>query len=207
MSAPAASTQPRRRQHERRSATRRALLEAALGCIQERGYAATTTPEIGRRAGVSQGALFKHFPTKADLLAAAAEHLFAHLIEVFRAGLPEPDREPDFAAAVVRQLWSIFQEPRLHVAFELYVAARTDAGLRESLVPVVARHGANLRRLARALFPEVAAARPDFDARVALAVSAVQGAALGSFRADDADVAPLLAHLTDLVRETLAPVH
>ncbi|MFN9040922.1 MAG: TetR family transcriptional regulator, partial [Planctomyces sp.] len=40
---------------------------------------------VAAAAGVSQGALFKHFDTKTALLAAAAEAALAALIDDFRA--------------------------------------------------------------------------------------------------------------------------
>ena len=49
-------------------ATRGQLLEAALECLIERGYAGTTLAEVTARAGLSNGALWKHFPTKAQLM-------------------------------------------------------------------------------------------------------------------------------------------
>jgi AcrR family transcriptional regulator len=199
---------PRRRtQEERREATRAALLSAAIDCLAEEGFAATTTGAVCARAGVSQGALFNHFPTKGDLLASAAEHLFAHLVDEFRAGLARFAGVQDRAEAAVRRLWEIFQQPRLHAAFELYNAARTDRELAERLAPVARRHGENLHRLARELFPATAAARPEFDAVVSLVVMALQGAALGSLADREAghrEAEPLLLLLTDLVRKIVA---
>ena len=58
----AAATAPRRVQ-ERSLATKAALLDAAIESLVERGYAATTTIETARRAGVSRGAQLHHFPT------------------------------------------------------------------------------------------------------------------------------------------------
>jgi len=194
----------RRSQRERRETTHRALLEATVACLVERGHAGTTTPEICRRAGVSQGALFKHFASKAELLAAAAEDLFAHLIDEFRVALPDLAGEPDRAEAAVWRLWEVFALPRLRAAFELYNAARTDADLRASLAPVAARHGQNLRQHARDLFPGAAERNPDFDAVVGLAVSALQGAALGRLSEDDRSHEPLLALLVDWVRKAVA---
>ena len=66
----------RRTQQERRDSTRTRLLEATVECLVELGYARTTTLAVAQRAEVSQGALFKHFPTKAALLGAAVERLF-----------------------------------------------------------------------------------------------------------------------------------
>ena len=46
----------------------RRLLAAALDCFAARGYNATTTREIATRAGLSPGAVYVHFPSKAELL-------------------------------------------------------------------------------------------------------------------------------------------
>jgi AcrR family transcriptional regulator len=197
---------PPRSQAARRATTRARLLDATLECLARLGHAHTTTTEVCRRAGVSQGALFKHFETKAALVAAAAEHLFASLVADYRAAFAKVADDPDRAAAATRVLWSIFRQERLHAAFELYVAARTDAELARRLRPVAERHAESLRQQARDLFPEAAQANPDFEAVVAVAVSAMQGAALGGAALrDDARDARLLAFLERLARAVLAP--
>ncbi len=162
----------------RSRATRGRLLDATIECLIERGHAGTTTPEVCRRAGVSQGALFKHFPSKALLLGAAVRHLFAGLIDDFRAAFAAADPAAERVGAALALLRQAFAEPRLLAAFELYTAARTDAGLRQALAPVMAEHRENLRVEARKLFPE-ADALADFDAVVDTVMAALQGAALG----------------------------
>lgn len=54
-------------QQERAVRTRRAVLEAAAAVFAERGYAAATIGEILQRAGVTKGALYFHFDSKAAL--------------------------------------------------------------------------------------------------------------------------------------------
>ena len=54
-------------QQERAVRTRRAVLEAAAAVFAERGYAAATIGEILSRAGVTKGALYFHFDSKAAL--------------------------------------------------------------------------------------------------------------------------------------------
>lgn len=44
------------------------ILESATRLFAERGYDATPVAEIARAAGVSEGAIFRHFKTKEDLL-------------------------------------------------------------------------------------------------------------------------------------------
>jgi TetR/AcrR family transcriptional repressor of nem operon len=49
------------------------LLDAALSVIRQKGYAATSVDDLCRTAGVTKGAFFHHFKSKADLAVAAAE--------------------------------------------------------------------------------------------------------------------------------------
>jgi AcrR family transcriptional regulator len=171
----------RRTQQERKEATRARLLEATLGCLVELGYARTTTQAVVQRAGSSQGALFKHFATKAALLAAAVEHLFPRLIADYRAELATlPAREEERLAQAISLLWRVYHRPELLAAIEVYVAARTDAELARALGAVDPPHRRNLHRVARELFPDVAAAHPHFDALIELILNTVQGAAVGS---------------------------
>ena len=172
--------QPLRLPQQARSvATRRRLLDACIDTLLARGLARTSTTEVCRQAGMSQGALFKHFASKAALLAATTEHLFAQLVEEFRRGFAAIAGEEDRVAAAVHALAAIFRQPRLEVAFELYAAARTDAELHAALAPVLERHRENLHREARALFPE-AAGVPSFLPVVDTVVDALQGAAIGA---------------------------
>jgi AcrR family transcriptional regulator len=51
--------------------TRDRLLEAARELFTTTGYHATTTPILARRAGVAEGTIYRHFPSKHALLNAA----------------------------------------------------------------------------------------------------------------------------------------
>jgi len=74
----------RRTQQERREATRRRLLDAAVEELIQTGYIRLRTAEVCRRAELSQGALFKHFATKAELVGATARHLFSLLLKDYQ---------------------------------------------------------------------------------------------------------------------------
>ncbi|MGV7705255.1 helix-turn-helix domain-containing protein, partial [Mycobacterium kansasii] len=54
----------------RRSPTADRILRAAAELISLRGYSATSTREIAAAVGVEQPALYKHFSSKKDILAA-----------------------------------------------------------------------------------------------------------------------------------------
>lgn len=56
------------------------ILDAAEAVFAEFGPRASTE-EVARRAGVAIGTVFRHFPTKDDLLAAIMKRLLAQLVE------------------------------------------------------------------------------------------------------------------------------
>jgi AcrR family transcriptional regulator len=58
---------------------REALIEAALGLLEERAAHELSLREVARRAGVSHAAPYRHFDDREQLLAALAEHAFAEL--------------------------------------------------------------------------------------------------------------------------------
>ena len=151
---------PRRTQAERSSATRRRLLEATIDVLVAQGHAGATTAAIEARAGVSRGARMHHFPSKAELLSAAVEHLFLGLRESFESRIKlalELDELPqgDRFKAVFQLLWSNFLDPRHAAVLELFMLARGDAALSERLREVTRQHHENMQRRARAYFPEV----------------------------------------------------
>lgn len=55
--------------------TRDRLLEAARELFTTVGYHATTTPVLARRAGVAEGTIYRHFPSKQALLNAAYQEV------------------------------------------------------------------------------------------------------------------------------------
>lgn len=53
-------------------ARRQAILDAALACFARDGFHDTTIQDIAREAGVSHGAIYRYFPSKDDIIDAAA---------------------------------------------------------------------------------------------------------------------------------------
>jgi AcrR family transcriptional regulator len=129
-------TPSHRTQAERREQTRAALLDATVDCLVEIGHARTSMQEICTRAGVSKGAAQHHFADKAELMAAAVEHLTTKRL----AGLAESlDNLPDGVAAIpaaIDILWAGYSGALATAATELWVAARTDPALRTAIRPV-----------------------------------------------------------------------
>lgn len=172
-----AAAATRRTQEERRTVTRGRILDAALECLAEHGYAGTTTTAVAERAGVSRGAELHHFPTRADLIAAAVQHLFAGLVADYERAFAALDPTADRVTASIDLLWQVHQDPRLVAVLELHVAARTDPELKRALAPIALDHHARVIALAAGYFPDVAAA-PRFAATIELVLDTLQGLAV-----------------------------
>ena len=67
------------------------ILEAAEAVFTE-GGATASTEEVARRAGVAVGTVFRHFPTKNDLVQAITEQRVARLLEQLEALDQAPGR-------------------------------------------------------------------------------------------------------------------
>lgn len=52
---------------------RRQIVEAAMACFRRRGFHQTSMQEICAEAGISAGALYRYFPSKADIIFAISE--------------------------------------------------------------------------------------------------------------------------------------
>lgn len=59
------------------------ILLAAIESFSEKGYAATSTSEIAKKAGVAEGTIFRHYNTKKDLLVSIVAPLMTKLIAPF----------------------------------------------------------------------------------------------------------------------------
>ena len=64
----------------RKEARPQELLQAALALFVEKGFAATRTEEVARRAGVSKGTLYLYYPSKEELFKAVVRHNLSSLI-------------------------------------------------------------------------------------------------------------------------------
>jgi AcrR family transcriptional regulator len=157
------SYRPRLTQDEKTAETRRRLLDAAIVCLIDRGYANTTTSEIAERAGLSRGAQLYHFPKKEELLTCAVEHLFSLMFGEMKEKVSRLTSESDRRAMAIDLLWEIANGRLMTAWLELVVASRTDSYLRESVSGVNDRMVAFIDQSFKELFPRPDAASPDYE--------------------------------------------
>src|ERR1700675_112891 len=94
-------------QDEKTAETRRRLLDSAILCLIDRGYANTTTSEVAERAGLSRGAQLYHFPRKEELLTSAVDHLFQLMLDDIRERASRLTTDSDRRATAVDILWEM----------------------------------------------------------------------------------------------------
>jgi TetR/AcrR family transcriptional regulator, acrAB operon repressor len=104
-----------RRTKEEAAATRETLLQAALKVFSRKGFAAATLEDVAREAGVTRGAIYWHFGSKAELYAALTRAYSARSGEIVQA-----------AAAEGGSLLEILER----ILVRLLVAVQIDASLR-----------------------------------------------------------------------------
>jgi AcrR family transcriptional regulator len=192
-----------RTQQERSQATQARLLDATIRCLVQRGYAGTSTTEVCKAAEVSRGAQLHHFPTKAELVAAAIEQLFVQRHADFRSkldGIEDQDLRLD---AAVDALWEIYSGPTLYAWMELVIAARTDEALRPHVAAVDARFIAEAVQTFERLFP-VQLPAPQVAAATRLFTSLFDGLALHNILEPDPKmIEAVLATFKHMIRSLL----
>ena len=184
---PEAARAPRTQQ-QRRDETRRALLDAAVESLIQVGFARTTTLEVQRRADVSRGALLHHFPSKAELLVAAVDHLAemrARELKMLAAQLPDERAGRARTDAVLELLWQCFAGTFFQVAMELRTAARTDPELRPVLIAAERALRDRIVAQARTLFGKDVAEHPGLERALDFTLQFMIGAAMTTVLHED----------------------
>jgi AcrR family transcriptional regulator len=161
------------------------LLGATVRSLLEVGYTRTSTTEVCRRAKVSRGAQLHHFPTKAELVAAAVEHVcqerlrdFQRFIERLRNGtLPD-------LATLYEHLWHEYSGEAFYAWLELLTASRTDAALRPHVRAVDRRFTDSAQALVQASFGALVAPK-GIPVVVRMVMSLYDGLAMHRIVEDD----------------------
>ncbi|MDT5279423.1 MAG: hypothetical protein QOJ20_618 [Mycobacterium sp.] len=167
-----------RTQQQRREETIARLLDASIATIVEVGYARASAAVIAKRAQVSDGALFRHFATMGDFMAATAHEVMRRQLDLFTKRVAEIPADKPALEAALTILRDVTGNSTNAVMYELLIAARTDEKLRATLQDVLTEYAANIYDIAQALpgadrFPE-----ESFAALVAIMTNTFDGAAL-----------------------------
>lgn len=184
---------------DRSRATRQKLLEAAVSCLAEHGWAGSTVSVVAERAGVSRGAAQHHFPTREDLFTAAVEYVAEQRSTALRA-LPSQDR-----ASVVAALVDLYTGPLFRAALHLWVAASNEPALGARVTELESRVGRETHRIAVSLLG-ADESRPGVRETIQGLLDMARGLGLANLLTDDgARRERVVAQWTTLVETALQP--
>jgi AcrR family transcriptional regulator len=139
--------------------TRERLLRAAADVFGARGYDGTRVSDIAETAGLSNGAMYAYFASKAELLVGAVRVHGRRLVTDLIAA--DPSRS--IAGVLLESGRSLRRrpEPEGYLVIEALVAARRDEAVADSVRPYIRERADRLADLVRE-----AQARGELDAAV-----------------------------------------
>jgi len=140
--------------------SRSAIISAALELFAKKGFSATTTDEIAKKAKISKGLIFSHFSTKEDILLALIDEGVDQL-------LPNPNESDDSRTPKEKIISLINSWLELLEKNPLLVLLSLRLNLDDGWRKILRRKGKKyielyLKRM-RALLVQAGSKRPDLD--------------------------------------------
>lgn len=164
------------RQREKSEAMRLRVCEAAVRQLASSGYHGTSLVKVARRAGVSQGALQHHYPTKDDLIIALADYLLIRSVRWFARARHELAVSPDAFAEIVKRSWrEQFKSDDFAALLEILMASRTDAALRQRITPALHRWRDAIDAELAELLPATTRSAAELDAVLSISRAMMTG--------------------------------
>ena len=200
--APEPVGEPARRPQAQRSAeTQAKLIAAAISCLHQFGYSATSVTMVADEAGVSRGAMTHQYPTRTDLMLAVVEAVFEQDVQHYERTVAE--KTPmQWIRELPATMWEVMSQPSGTAVIEIMLASRSDPELADklrSMQNAIDRlsHPWIIERLEAAGLRD----RPNGEAIHRLFVAAIRGLSLEAlFRRDRADAENSVAVLSELLR-------
>lgn len=111
--------------------TRERILSAAAQLFAQQGFASTSMPAIAERSGITAGAIYRHFTSKAELLLEVVKRALGALPLSFErsSGTDDAALLPEFAARLTDPALTLLRQ----LSVEVHAAARRDPEVRQLL--------------------------------------------------------------------------
>jgi len=162
---------------QRGEETRSNILGAALECFGQRGYEATGVAEICKRAGVTKGAFYYHFPSKQAVFL----ELFNRWLEGIGKQLAEARSEaasvPEGLLRMATKAQSVFDAAggQLPLFLEFWTEAGHDSAIRQVIISPYRRYRDYFSDIIRAGIEEQTLKPVDPDVAAQVIVSLAVG--------------------------------
>jgi AcrR family transcriptional regulator len=196
---------PARATQERSRDTQARILDAAIKALVSDGYSGATTLRIQELAAVSRGRLLHHYPSRDDLLVAAVSHLTEARMLALAEDEKWPEQLDERIDVAVDRMWETFHQDYFWASTELWLAARSNARLREALELHERRLGSFIVQKVGSFFGENLVQSPSYPMVRDLLITSMRGVALSySFRPRDSRGDPHVPQWKTMARTLLA---
>jgi AcrR family transcriptional regulator len=145
MSAAAAS--PASSRAQRSELTRTRVLDAAVACLEQRGFQATNLARIAEHAGLTTGAIQHLFPDKTALLTAVVERGFAQMVERLAQAPAGGASITERVDVLIDSVWKGYDASSTRASFEVLFAMRGDDAFRRGSLAFTLAMGQRIDRL------------------------------------------------------------
>jgi AcrR family transcriptional regulator len=173
---------------QRRQRTIERLLDASHEVLVDVGYNRYRTADVAKRSAISEGSLFRYFPTKYDIIVAtyerAANRYFDKLVRAF---LGTPYEKPSFRQ-MLETLWQFLNENDLHWVYEIYSASQSDAFLRSGISSVRRSYNERVDSLAATVFKREGFPENEIPIIASIARFSMEGLRINEIGEDGVDV-------------------
>jgi AcrR family transcriptional regulator len=205
MAAAKRPTRPRKQQ-ERSARTKRALVQATIDLMVERGYSQLTVTEVAKRAGVSSGARVHHFTTKNDLILAALEHSYQESILKGRKSVRRLGQAKNPIRALFANLMDLYFDPFFLSSLEVVLNTRMEPAMTKRLHRVIGDYHTGIREVWVEALLQCGFAKDSVDAVYATVLDTVRGMAMtSSWNKDQARNKRQARFVEAMLMETYAP--
>ena len=190
-----------------RESRRRQILDAALRCFSRDGFHNTTTADIVRESGVSQGTLYLYFENKDEIVAALADD--RHQGEAYLNALAQSEPDPVQGLALLlnvygRTLLDGARSDQRRVGVQGWAEALRDPMIKASIIAsMTSVREAIVRLVARGQASGQIKASVDADAFARLLTATFQGLILHTCWDEPVDIAAIGTLLADMIRGAL----
>ncbi|HEY3889613.1 MAG TPA: TetR/AcrR family transcriptional regulator [Caulobacteraceae bacterium] len=200
---------PRRSQEERSAETRGKLIKAAIQVLGESGFANLTISKATQRAGLTNGAMQHHFPSRDDLMLALMDAVYPVQQIPFKDIGAQNLGVRERISKVVDLLWGIYGRPEYLVVWDIALGSRGDRKLWTRVRSYQKAISARMREEFVALFADLDMTPDHVEHTFSLTISYMRGVALqsmfGADRLRQADLAMIKDVAYDLLMKGATP--
>jgi AcrR family transcriptional regulator len=188
------------------------ILEAALDCFAERGFAATRLEDVAARAGVTKGTAYLYFKNKEELFKAVVSSFLVPAIEQFEAAARAPRPVSELLVSIAAMFFEKVYNTRFSALPKLVISEASNfPELARFYLDEVIDRGRRLlasllrRGIASGEFREVDVEHTAYCMIAPLVFSALWKHSLGPYDAKPLDAAALVRCHIELLLRGLAP--